>query len=82
MVIEIAITLLIHFILGWPIWLSFIIGHSIWLLLHRMTGPLRGEAPGPLSPPIIWELVIGVIIEIPIYLLIVVALYLIGRPSW
>jgi hypothetical protein len=77
MVIELAITLLIHFILGWPVWLSLVIAHLIWSLIDWVIAPFGRVKMHPLA-----NILLSLVTVIPIYFLIVLVLYLIGHPSW
>ncbi len=75
-IIEIGITLVLHFMLGWPVWICLIIASVITTVPSWIAMPVRGALK------IVSYIVVRLIGMLPMYILIVVVLYLIGHPSW
>jgi hypothetical protein len=73
MILELGCALGLHFWLGWPVWLSLLTGHIAWSFIDGIARPGLFSVAGHIS---------GLLIEVPIYFILVLGLYLFGHPSW
>ena len=75
-IILIAIALVIHFVLGWPIWVGLLLAGVITTIPSWIVTPVRGALN------VVNYVVLRIIWLLPVYVLTLVVLYLIGHPSW
>jgi hypothetical protein len=74
--IVVGLSLVLHFLLGWPVWVSLIVISVITTVPSWVAVPVRGALT------ILNYIIIRLVGLIPIYVLALVILYFSGHFSW